>query len=109
MNSQEIKQIFNLEYSINDYSFSFVLHAKKDAQAVGYCLSFRDKMFTAREYTRSRVPPFRWEPKEGCSMEKYYVKDYEFGDICQLEVFLRKQPQRTAERNHQGCIPQKSL
>ena len=88
MNSQEIKQIFNLEYSINDYSFSFVLHAKKDAQAVGYCLSFRDKMFTAREYTRSRVPPFRWEPKEGCSMEKYYVKDYEFGDICQLEVML---------------------
>ena len=88
MNSQEIKQIFNLEYSINDYSFSFVLHAKKDAQAVGYCLSFRDKMFTAREYTRSRLPPFRWEPKEGCSMEKYYVKDYEFGDICQLEVML---------------------
>ena len=81
MNSQEIKQIFNLEYSIKDYSFSFVLHAKKDAQAVGYCLSFRDKMFTAREYTRSRLPPFRWEPKEGCSMEKYYVKDYEFGDI----------------------------
>lgn len=88
MNSQEIKQIFNLEYSIKDYSFTFVLHAKKDAQAVGYCLSFRDKMFTAREYTRSRLPPFRWEPKEGCSMEKYYVKDYEFGDICQLEVML---------------------
>ena len=88
MTAKELQDRFSFSYGERDQSYTFVLYGRNQSPAVGFTLSFRDRVMRAQEFVQRSVPPKKWEPKPGSSCEKYYLKDHEFSDLCQLEQMM---------------------
>ena len=88
MTAKELQDRFSFSYVERDQSYTFVLYGRNQSPAVGFTLSFRDRVMRAQEFVQRSVPPKKWEPKPGSSCEKYYLKDHEFSDLCQLEQMM---------------------
>ena len=88
MTAKELQDRFSFSYGERDQSYTLVLYGRNQSPAVGFTLSFRDRVMRAQEFVQRSVPPKKWEPKPGSSCEKYYLKDHEFSDLCQLEQMM---------------------
>ena len=88
MTAKELQDRFSFSYGERDQSYTIVLYGRNQSPAVGFTLSFRDRVMRAQEFVQRSVPPKKWEPKPGSSCEKYYLKDHEFSDLCQLEQMM---------------------
>lgn len=88
MTAKELQDRFSFSYGERDQSYTFVLYGRNQSPAVGFTLSFRDRVMRAQEFVQRSVPPKKWEPKPGSSCEKYYLKDHEFSDLYQLEQIM---------------------
>lgn len=88
MTAKELQDRFSFSYGERDQSYTFVLYGRNQSPAVGFTLSFRDRVMRAQEFVQSSIPPKKWEPKPGSSYEKYYLKDHEFSDLYQLEQMM---------------------
>ncbi len=88
MTAKELQDRFSFSYVERDQSYTFVLYGRNQSPAVGFTLSFRDRVMRAQEFVQRAVPPKKWEPKPGSSCEKYYLKDHEFSDLYQLEQMM---------------------
>jgi len=88
MTAKELQDRFSFSYVERDQSYTFVLYGRNQSPAVGFTLSFRDRVLRAQEFVQRSVPPKKWEPKPGSSCEKYYLKDHEFSDLYQLEQMM---------------------
>ena len=88
MTAKELQDRFSFSYGERDQSYTFVLYGRNQSPAVGFTLSFRDRVLRAQEFVQRSVPPKKWEPKPGSSYEKYYLKDHEFSDLYQLEQMI---------------------
>ena len=88
MTAKELQDRFSFSYGERDQSYTLVLYGRNQSPAVGFTLSFRDRVMRAQEFIQRSVPPKKWEPKPGSSCEKYYLKDHEFSDLCQLEQMM---------------------
>ena len=88
MTAKELQDRFSFSYGERDQSYTLVMYGRNQSPAVGFTLSFRDRVMRAQEFIQRSVPPKKWEPKPGSSCEKYYLKDHEFSDLCQLEQMM---------------------
>ena len=88
MTAKELQDRFSFSYGERDQSYTLVMYGRNQSPAVGFTLSFRDRVMRAQEFVQRSVPPKKWEPKPGSSCEKYYLKDHEFSDLCQLEQMM---------------------
>lgn len=88
MTAKELQDRFSFSYVERDQSYTFVLYGRNQSPAVGFTLSFRDRVMRAQEFVQRAVPPKKWEPKPGSSCEKYYLKDHEFSDLYQMEQMM---------------------
>ena len=88
MTAKELQDRFSFSYGERDQSYTLVLYGRNQSPAVGFTLSFRDRVMRAQEFVQRSVPPKKWEPKPGSSCEKYYLKDHEFSDLYQLEQMM---------------------
>ena len=81
---------FNLKYNSSDYSYSFILYTRNESFGICYRISFSYKIFTAQECisAKNKNPEQKWQIKPESRTEKYYIKDFEFGDIFQLQQMM---------------------